>query len=406
MDRAIDKYLARHAEPEACLTHGICDTCYQHCLVMPAYRETLGDIEAALAAVCTHPFLLILVVNAPGDDEATRALLHEVRSNSTQHACIGPLSLHRTRQAYDVLLVDRCSVGQTIPARRGVGLARKIGADIALFMMAQGAIDPGPIYSTDADVTLPPDYFTAAESQIGPNTAAINFPFEHIATKDLALAAQLYEISMLYYVAGLKYARSPYAHITIGSVLAINPVHYARVRGFPRRNAAEDFYLLNKLAKTGAIRQLASPLIRISARESDRVPFGTGPALSKILQMTDPLSEFTLYDPRVFESLRVLIDALKTAGEPDQFKKILSPSLTGWAERSGLLQQVASHNRRIDDYLDGFRTLKLIHSLRDEYFPSVPLRELVGSKILPISESEPQAIRQYLAHICFAPEKR
>ena len=47
----------------------------------------------------------------------------------------------------------------------------------------------------------------------------------------------------------MKYARSPYAFHTIGSTMAVSANHYAKVRGFPKREAGEDFYLLNKLAK-------------------------------------------------------------------------------------------------------------------------------------------------------------
>jgi hypothetical protein len=186
--------------------------------------------------------------------------------------------------------------------------------------------------------------------------------------------------------------------------MAVNPLHYARVRGFPRRNAAEDFYLLNKLAKTGAIHRLGSTPIRISARMSDRVPFGTGPALKKILQMADPLTEFTLYDPRIFELLRELIEAVNSARKAQQPAPALPPYLQDWAESSGLLAQVAAGNKRIDDFLDGFRTLKLIHYLRDTHFPSVPLKGVVGSRILPVTESGLPAVRKYLADICFAPE--
>ncbi len=70
------------------------------------------------------------------------------------------------------------------------------------------------------------------------------------------LATQLYELSLRYYVAGMKFARSPYAFHTIGSSMAVSPVHYARVRGFPKREAGEDFYLLNKLAKLGSVLEL------------------------------------------------------------------------------------------------------------------------------------------------------
>ena len=78
--------------------------------------------------------------------------------------------------------------------------------------------------------------------------------------------SRLYEYSLRYYVAGLTYAQSPYAFHTIGSTMAVNAEHYASVRGFPRREAGEDFYLLNKLAKVGSVHTLEEN----NAMRSDR----------------------------------------------------------------------------------------------------------------------------------------
>ena len=68
-------------------------------------------------------------------------------------------------------------------------------------------------------------------------------------------------LSLRYYVAGMKYARSHLTHFhTIGSTMAVRASYYAKVRGFPKREAGEDFYLLNKLAKVGTVLELeASP---------------------------------------------------------------------------------------------------------------------------------------------------
>ena len=127
-------------------------------------------------------------------------------------------------------------------------------------------------------------------------------------------ATRLYEYSLRYYVAGLSFAHSPYAFHTIGSTIAVNAAHYAKVRGFPRRQAGEDFYLLNKLAKVGAIMQLGAETdcepIDIAARLSDRVPFGTGAAVGKIMELEDPAREFLLYHPSVFGLLRSWLGSL------------------------------------------------------------------------------------------------
>ena len=76
-------------------------------------------------------------------------------------------------------------------------------------------------------------------------------------------ATALYELRLHHYVLGLEYAGSPYAYHTLGSCLAVKADAYAQVRGFPKRAGAEDFYLLNKLAKLGAMPRLQGRCIRI-----------------------------------------------------------------------------------------------------------------------------------------------
>src|SRR5690606_17786041 len=95
-------------------------------------------------------------------------------------------------------------------------------------------------------------------------------------------ALVLYEISLRSYEYGLAYAGSPYAFQTLGSTLALNPAAYAKVRGFPKRLAGEDFYILNKLIKIGPIYLRNDRCLQIKDRPSQRVPFGTGTSVFKI----------------------------------------------------------------------------------------------------------------------------
>jgi hypothetical protein len=223
---------------------------------------------------------------------------------------------------------------------------------------------------------------------------------------------RLYEYSLRYYVAGLDFANSPYAFHTIGSTMAVNAAHYAKVRGFPRRQAGEDFYLLNKLAKVGSIRQLSSETdcepIEIAARVSDRVPFGTGAATGRIMALEDPAREFLLYHPAIFGLLRCWLDSLALfwQSQSGEIGEILS-------QRSGssLVHGLSNHSpedlqalidglgdsgaaealqhafrqstdavqfkRQMHTWFDAFRTLKLVHHLRDHFLPSISFEALV-----------------------------
>ena len=323
----------------------------------------------------------------------------------------------------DVLLVDRFSDGLKFPGKGGVGHARKTGTDLAAYLIHQRRVRSPWIHCTDADVRLPQRYFTcstALSDTAAQETAALVYPFRHgIAEDKMAVkegggeipniqrhkimqVTRLYEYSLRYYVAGLSFAHSPYAFHTIGSTIAVNAAHYAKVRGFPRRQAGEDFYLLNKLAKVGSIMQLSAETdcepIDIAARLSDRVPFGTGAAVGKIMDLEDPAREFLLYHPAVFGLLRSWLGSLPVfwqsrSSDIGAILSLSNPSskelqvLIGGLEESGAAEALKhslrqssdakQFNRQIHTWFDAFRTLKIIHHLRDHHLPSISFGTLV-----------------------------
>src|SRR5690606_6390010 len=118
------------------------------------------------------------------------------------------------------------------------------------------------IASSDADATLPRDYFARAAEQFeDPKVAAAVMPFVHTASGDTRLdaATESYELWFRYYVSGLAWAGSPYAYPALGSTLLIRTSSYLSVRGFSQRLAGEDYYMLDKLAKVGHIAQPGGP---------------------------------------------------------------------------------------------------------------------------------------------------
>ena len=358
---------------------------------------------------------MILVVNetvaAPDHvsvaNQEFAAGLHARFSMSWQPVGDSGLTLYADNaSSRDLLLVDRYSDGRQFPPKGGVGLARKTGADLAAYLVHQRRVLSPWIHCTDADVRLPQRYFTSSaalgEDSIK-DTAALVYPFRHTMAGDKAVdeimrATALYEYSLHYYVTGLSSAGSPYAFHTIGSTMAVNAVHYAKVRGFPRRQAGEDFYLLNKLAKVGSIRQLGAETdcepIDIAARRSDRVPFGTGAAVGKLLELENPEKEFLLYHPSVFILLRSWLDSLPAfwQSRSSDIGAILSSAdvqgLVGGLEQLGATQalqhalrqssDIGQFNRQMHTWFDAFRTLKLIHYLRDHHLPSISYEVLAA----------------------------
>jgi len=389
-EKAQLQYLKKYAEAEVEALAGIEFQSYAHCLVVPAHREQPESVQM----VWPHPdpqLLLIVVVNSWNDDDViSQNLLHCLTTEPGQKS----KNLHYIRRSWapDLLIVDRCQSARLIPRRQGVGLARKIGCDLALALICRGVIQSTLINSTDADAVLPASYFALIEPNTA--TAALLQPFVHDFTAEMELASRLYDIAMAYYVRGLIYAGSKYAFHTLGSTLRINSIHYARVRGFPCRNAAEDFYILNKLAKTGRIQVAQGDAINIQARYSDRAPFGTGPALHSINSLASPLTEYRVYDPRVFNLLKIFLTLADQM--LDQDPAILfeaHPEILAWVNHSKLSRLVDQHQERksqdkvfqrfLRDWFDAFQTLKFIHFMRDHYIPSISLDSACSGLVLP-----------------------
>jgi len=417
----VKKYLQNYAEPVVAALEGLPDQpAWQNVMIIPACNEGAGLLRSP--PPCGGRSLMILVINEPENaaqnvSESNRFLAAAVQERFTPlwQSAQGPgLSLWcDTHDDRDLLLVDRFSEGQRLPGKGGVGFARKIGADLALGLIHRQRIKSGWIHCTDADVRLPESYFTRSNAieDSASKYSALVYPFSHSGDRDrsesreVILATHLYELSLRYYVAGMSFAGSPYAFHTIGSTMAVSAVHYAKVRGFPKREAGEDFYLLNKLAKVGTILALdpdtADDVISIDSRRSDRVPFGTGAAVNKITGLADQVSDYQFYDPAVFELLRLWLQSLPAVWVSGSSELTIDvfPDCTGDKVEADKCQalldclkaikiekalvhafrQSSSEDqftRQLHTWFDAFRTLKLIHGLRDLLLPSISYASL------------------------------
>ena len=411
MSKGTRKYLAGYAEHEAKVLGSILQDQtppikhYRYCLVIPAFQESYQDLSAAWRQLPIDTLIILIINSYFKDDTATIALYDEVNAHSKPQHLIENLHLLIRDKDKDILLVDRCHNDCLIPRKQGVGMARKIGADIALALITNGIVIEPRISLTDADVVLPRDYFTPLITR---DDAALVYPFIHRSSDDLVDAIQLYEISMLYYAAGLRWSGSHYGFTTIGSLITVNPEHYAKVRGFPKRDAAEDFYLLNKMAKIGAIRSIQAPIIEIEARLSTRVPFGTGPALAKIAE--NGIEGYLFYNPMVFEELRAFLDGFSSLWSASDVRELYqsSPFILHYCETNDFYSTIETCKKKIKsqpvfdkflvDWFDGFRTLKFIHEMR-EHYPSVTLEYIADATFVP-KHQDPRELRQQLAALC------
>jgi hypothetical protein len=404
--KARRKYLAQYAEPEAALTASITGS-YQHVLVLPCYRESPSALRRFIDFAQQQPYtLMIVVVNRPEDDNDTAwAQSFIARAMAASQAILWQQQhcSHLALAAQSgLLLVDRCLQGEPIQRRFGVGLARKVGADIALALIEKGIINSPWIHNTDADACLPSNYFNATKKLDHQRYAAACYPFTHTAHSDpvITQATALYELSLHYYVAACRWAGSAYAYHTIGSCIAFTADAYAAVRGFPKRAGGEDFYLLGKLAKVAEIHSLDTPRIELKARLSDRVPFGTGPAVSRIAQLENQDNKL-FYHPNCFRYLKHLLDCGEQLVSRDQpscqgamiealqqtTSALTAQALLDYAQQSKFLlrinqsqQQGRDRQSRLRHWrtsMDAFQILKAVHFFRDHSCGSLNAEQLV-----------------------------
>ena len=392
---SVGKYLKHYAENEIELVQDL-ENQWQDVVCIPAYdeAETLPLLLKNLSQQSN--LLLILVLNSP-----------ESASNSE--------TLQRTQELGDLFkqqfslqqnLSENCQLRQlnnigshllllehySIPDKQGVGLARKIACDIACQLIHDKKVLSPWIHNTDADVDLPSEYLSIS-LQLNNGTTAALFPFKHENNpqEKLQLCLELYDYSLHYYVEALLWSASPYAFHTIGSTLLLHHHYYALARGFPKRSAGEDFYLLNKLKKIGDIQTLSAPVITLSGRASSRAPFGTGPAINKISDFKNPVDEYLFYHPHCFLLLKNWLTLMPTLWAEMDLQSLIDDELLLNCLLQIGVEEALSHARQhsknqdsfvkhMHNWFDAFRTLKLIHSLRDKGLGSINKMQLNNFK--------------------------
>ena len=152
----------------------------------------------------------------------------------------------------------------------GVGLARKIGMDIALTKFDYNSSIKRILICTDADCVVDTNYLSEISKEFNQNNyeaAVVNFAHDISGNDEETKAIICYEIFLRYYVFGLSFAKSDYAFHTIGSTMICTPEAYVKVEGMNKRKAAEDFYFLEKLAKIYPIGEIKINIMFIPLNE-------------------------------------------------------------------------------------------------------------------------------------------
>ena len=370
---------------------------WDHVIVVPCFDESPRFIDRYTQALTKTSLLLILVLNRP--PTAHEACNDRVRDHlkSFSRSQLGSgYDLFEFSATVSLLLVDLEALEGPTPIKQGVGRARRAGCDVALQLISKGQVKSSWICSGDADAY----WADALFDQVWPsNASAVTLPFTHLPTADrkLSEATLLYELRLHHYVQQLMAINSPYAYHTLGSACAFNVEAYAAVRGMPLRSAAEDFYILNKLAKVAPVHRATGPMVTIEARTSSRVPFGTGPAVQKLTESAASIDEPIFYDARCFETLNrvhqlferwISADSVNTANDLESelgkaLAKAIGQKLEQWHYNDAITHirkagaTAEQRRQHLVTWLDGFKTLQLIHTIRDAGYPNISFQRSI-----------------------------
>ncbi len=404
-------------------------------VTIPVYNES--GLERCLDSLfqCTADADLraevILLINAPAEDseasqaseasEASEAILSQ--NFSTYEAVLGWITAHPHPSIdFHVLLDHSFSKKEA-----GVGLARKILMDEAARRFSAVGTEDGIIASMDADAVVEENYLVAIADHFGriqPDGCSIYF--EHPLSGDIGSfdgsdgsdgfdgsdgsdgfdgsgvsgdsgnsgeifspevydAITQYELHLRYYLQSLRSTGYPNAYHTVGSSFAVKADVYCKEGGMNCRQAGEDFYFIQKVAQRGNFSECNTTRVIPSARPSDRVPFGTGAAVGKLIKGDEHLST---YDPRPFGMLGHLFSGLETMytevtlnhfmkSQPDVLVGFLDTQQFGEAlvEIRKNSASFPAFQKRFWRWFNMFRIMKFLHHARENGFPDIPVGE-------------------------------
>ncbi len=257
----------------------------------------------------------------------------------------------------------------------GVGLARKIGMDEALHRFDKLDNPYGLIAGFDADALVEENYFIEIEKYFNqnPKVNACSIDFQHPIegtefSEDIYTNIIQYELHLRYFVEALRFADFPFAYHTIGSSFAVRANIYAKQGGMNRRKAGEDFYFLQKVIQLGNYGEINSTKVIPSPRISDRVPFGTGAAVKKMIENNESI--YFTYSFNIFIILKKFFiekDTFYTKYSTENLSEILIEFLKNNKFEEDLIKirkespNIEIFKKKFFDWFNAFRVIKFLN---------------------------------------------
>jgi glycosyltransferase involved in cell wall biosynthesis len=288
-------------------------------IALPAMNES-DNIEAFVECCLKQTysdFILVVCVNQPDDWWEGQDKVNICNNNQSTLRILNKI------KDIPIVIIDRCSKGKGWKGKDfGVGWARKTAMDHINKQAEANDI----MVSLDADTRFNPGYFESIKDNFKhhPDAAALSVPYYHELTgddqKDRAILR--YEIYMRYYAINLWRIGSPYNFTAIGSAMALPVWAYRAIGGITPHKSGEDFYFIQKLRKYGNVLTWNKEKVYPAARYSDRVFFGTGPAMIK--GRDGDWSSYPIYPFELFDEVKATYDLFPVLFEKIRQSKYLA----------------------------------------------------------------------------------
>jgi len=357
-------------------------------VVIPCYNEPdiLTTLNSLAACYPPRAEVLVMVVINDSEDSPQEA----VALNITTSGCIADWELQNKGLFFEVQRI----VAPALPRKwAGVGWARKIGMDHAVRQLINNNYPNGIIVSFDADSTVLPNYLQAIETAFCENplfnffTVYFEHPYDgHQLSASVREGIIRYELHMRYYRNAMQWSGYPHAIHTVGSSFALKASAYAKQGGMNRRKAGEDFYFLHKLVLLGQYGHINSTTVFPAARQSDRVPFGTGAAIKKWSEGSSELR--STYSLEAFNNLKPLFQNATQFWHMEPAEVILvfaglHPTLQSFCATTQTIDEILElrnncsntkvFEKRIFHLLNAFWILKYLNFAHETYYTRVSL---------------------------------
>ena len=276
----------------------------------------------------------------------------------------------------------------------GVGLARKIGMDEAVYRFHSIDHD-GIIVCFDADSLCDNNYLVSIENhfQKFPKTPGCSIHYEHPTSgkefeRLIYEGIVNYELHLRYYNQCFRFCDLPYAFHTVGSSMAVRSSAYQKQGGMNKRKAGEDFYFLHKIIALGNFTELKSTKVIPSPRVSDRVPFGTGKAIGEWIDSSE--EEYYTYNFYIFIELKKFITLIPSFYEKEFNSGTLDlhPAFVEYFSSIGIedkLEELVKNTKDFEGFkkrffvwFDAFQVMKLVHHMQNCGFGDIKILRAVN----------------------------